>query len=141
MAPFRRELRAVEIATVRFETAPGEQLLIDFGEATVVIAGEQARVQLFVATLGYSRRPFVAVFEHQRQAAWWSGIEGAFHYFGGRPRELLLDNAKSLVNFHDAQTREVRFNDLWSAIIGVLTIRQIQETDYAPAGTATNEYS
>jgi transposase len=115
VAPFRRELRAAEVATIRFETAPGEQLQIDFGEATVAIAGERVKVHLFVATLGYSRRPYVAVFEHQRQAAWWGGIEGAFHYFGGRTRELLLDNAKSLVNFHDAQTREVRFNERFHA--------------------------
>ena len=43
------------------------------------------------------------------------GIEGAFHHFGGRTRELLLDNAKPLVNFHDAQTREVRFNERFHA--------------------------
>ena len=83
---------AKTVATVRFETAPGEQLQIDFGETTVAIAGERVKVHLFVATLGYSRRPYVAVFEHQRQSAWWGGIEGAFHHFGGRPRELLLDN-------------------------------------------------
>jgi transposase len=111
VAPFRRELRAAEVATVRFETAPGGQLQIDFGETTVSIAGERVKVHLFVATLGYSRRPYVAVFDHQRQSAWWGGIEGAFHHFRGRPRELLLDNARPLVNFHDAQTREVRFND------------------------------
>ena len=64
VAPFRRELRAAEIATVRFETAPGEQLQIDFGETTVAVAGERIKVQMFVATLGYSRRPYVAVFEH-----------------------------------------------------------------------------
>ena len=115
VAPLRRELRAAEVATVRFETAPGEQLQIDFGETTVSIAGERFKLHVFVATLGYSRRPYVAVFEHQRQSAWWGGIEGAFHHFGGRPRELLLDNAKPLVNFHDAQTREVRFNDRFHA--------------------------
>lgn len=115
VAPFRRELRAAEVATVRFETAPGEQLQIDFGETSVVIASERLRVHLFVATLGYSRRPYVAVFGHQRQSAWWEGIEGAFHHFGGRPRELLLDNAKPLVNFHDAHTREVRFNERFHA--------------------------
>jgi transposase len=53
---------------------------------------------------------FAKVVTHERQSAWWSGIEGAFHHFGGRTRELLLDNAKPLVSFHDAQTREVRFN-------------------------------
>ena len=91
VAPFRRELRAAEVATIRFETAPGEQLQIDFGETSVAIAGERVKVHLFVATLGYSRRSYVAVFNHERQSAWWQGIEGAFHYFGGRPRELLLD--------------------------------------------------
>jgi transposase len=45
------------------------------------------KLHLFVATLGYSRRPYVAVFSHERQSAWWEGIEGAFHYFGGRTRE------------------------------------------------------
>src|SRR5438309_11152626 len=35
VAPFRRELRAVELATIRFETAAGEQLQIDFGETRV----------------------------------------------------------------------------------------------------------
>jgi transposase len=115
VAPFRRELRAAEVATIRFETAPGEQLQIDFGETGVSIAGERVRVHLFVATLGYSRRPYVAVFSHERQSAWWQGIEGAFHHFGGRTRELLIDNAKPLVDFHDAQTREVRFNERFHA--------------------------
>lgn len=115
VAPYRRALRAIEVATIRFETAPGEQLQIDFGEAGVPIAGERVKVHLFVATLGYSRRPYVAVFDHERQSAWWAGIEGAFHYFGGRPRELLLDNAKPLVKSHDAQTREVRFNERFHA--------------------------
>lgn len=115
VAPLRRELRAADVATIRFETAPGEQLQIDFGETTVAIAGERVRVHLFVATLGHSRRPYVTVFSHQRQSAWWSGIEGAFHHFGGRTRELLIDNAKPLVTFHDAQTREVRFNERFHA--------------------------
>jgi len=115
VAPFRRELHAAEIATVRFETAPGEQLQIDFGEITVAIAGERVKIHLFVATLGYSRRPYVAVFDHERQSAWMGGMEGAFHYFGGRTRELLLDNATPLVTFHNAKTREVRFNDRFHA--------------------------
>lgn len=123
VAPFRRELRAAELATLRFETAAGEQLQIDFGEATVAIAGERVKVQLFVATLGYSRRPYVARFEHQRQSAWWEGIEGAFRYFGGRPRDLLLDNAKPLVSFHDGHTREVRFNERFHAFCRYWDVR------------------
>jgi transposase len=115
VAVFRRQVRAAEVATVRFETAPGEQLQIDFGETTVLIAGERVKIHLFVATLGFSRRLYVAVFDHQRQSAWLQGIEGAFHYFGGCTRELLLDNARPLVSVHDAQTREVCFNERFHA--------------------------
>ena len=108
--PLRQALRAETVATIRFETAPGEQLQIDFGTVTVPIGGEPTKVKLFVATLGYSRRPYVALFEHERQAAWLSGIEGAFRHFGGLPRDLLLDNARALIERHDAKTREVQFN-------------------------------
>lgn len=110
VAPWRRELAAEARATVRFETAPGEQLQIDFGEKRVVIGGEVVRVHLFVATLGYSRRNFVMAFDNQRQGSWLRGIEAAFAHFGGVPERLLLDNARALVEEHDVDTREVRYN-------------------------------
>lgn len=113
--PLRRELRAEAVATVRYETAPGQQLQIDFGSTSVSIGGEAVRVHLFVATLGYSRRCYVGMFLHERQSAWLQGLEGAFRHFGGVPHELLLDNAKALVDEHNVQTREVKFNDRFHA--------------------------
>jgi len=110
VAPLRRELRAEARATVRFETPPGRQLQIDFGETRVAIGGTGVRVYLFVATLGYSRRLYVQAFRHERQSAWFDGIEAAFGAFEGVPEEVLLDNARALVDRHDALTREVRFN-------------------------------
>lgn len=110
VAPLRRALQAEARATVRFETPPGRQLQIDFGETRVVIGGEATRLYLFVATLGYSRRCYVQAFRHERQSAWFDGIEGAFARFDGIPQEVLLDNARALVDHHDAATREVRFN-------------------------------
>ena len=110
-APLRQALQAEARACLRFETAPGRQLQIDFGATSVSIGGERVRVHLFVATLGYSRRLFVRAFRHERQAAWFDGMEGAFQHFGGVPREVLFDNARALVDYHDAVSREVRFND------------------------------
>ena len=121
--PYRRELAAEARATVRFETPPGRQLQIDFGEARVPIGGERVRVYLFVATLGYSRRPYVQAFRHERQAAWLDGIEAAFRHFGGVPEEVLLDNARALVTLHDAATREVTFNDRLKAFAGYWRFR------------------
>ena len=110
VAPLRPQLRAEARATVRFETAPGRQLQIDFGQRRVWIGGERITIHLFVATLGYSRRLYVQAFGHQRQSAWLSGLEGAFRHFGGVPREVLVDNARALVEHHDPSSREVRFN-------------------------------
>lgn len=113
--PLRRDLRAEAVATVRYETAPGQQLQIDFGSTAVAVDGKMQRIHLFVATLGYSRRCYVAVFLHERQSAWLQGLEGAFRHFAGVPQELLLDNARALVTEHNVQTREVKFNDRFHA--------------------------
>ena len=50
------------IATVRFETAPGHQMQIDFGQKRVRIGGEEVLIRLLVAVLSYSRRIFVKAF-------------------------------------------------------------------------------
>jgi transposase len=107
VAPLRRELQAQARATVRFETRPGEQLQIDFGERRVEIGGQPERVFLFVSTLGYSRRLHVRAFGHEKQDSWFEGMESAFRTFGGVPEEVLLDNARALVLHHDPVSREV----------------------------------
>jgi hypothetical protein len=60
---------------VRYETAPGQQLQIDFGSTGVAIGEQVQRIHLFVATLGYSRRCYVGVFLHERQSAFLQGLE------------------------------------------------------------------
>ena len=110
VAPLRRELEALARATLRFETPPGKQLQIDFGERRVAISGEAVKVYRFVATLGYSRRLYVQAFRNKRQESWFAGLEGAFRHFGGITEEVLFDNDRGLVVRHDRQTREVEFN-------------------------------
>nr|ALU64520.1 Mobile element protein [Rhizobium leguminosarum bv. viciae] len=112
---WRRELKAQKRATVRFETPPGRQLQIDFGQTRVWIGDERIRVNVFVATLSYSRRIHIRASLREGQTDWFEGMEGAFLRFGGVPSEVLLDNAKALVEHHDAVSREVRFNArLWA---------------------------
>lgn len=110
VAPLRQELRAEARATVRFETRPGQQLQIDFGERRVQIGGTGVKVFFFVATLGYSRRLHVRAFTGERQEHWFEGMEGAFRRFGGVPEEVLLDNARALITHHDPAAREVVLN-------------------------------
>ncbi|MFZ4100267.1 MAG: IS21 family transposase [Chlamydiia bacterium] len=110
VAAGRCRLAIETLATVRYETPPGKQMQIDFGSLTANIGGELKKIYLFVATLGYSRRQYVKAFLHERQSAWFEGIEGAFEHFGGVPEQVLMDNARALVNTHNRLTREVSFN-------------------------------
>lgn len=113
--PWRREVQAEALATVRFETPPGRQLQADFGERVVEVAGERVKAHFCVLTLGYSRRCVVRVFHDERQDNWLETMEEAFRHFGGVPSEVLVDNARALVKAHDVQTGELVFNERFQA--------------------------
>ncbi|MCA8837878.1 MAG: IS21 family transposase, partial [Proteobacteria bacterium] len=76
---------------------PGVDGQVDWGEATVILAGEQSQVQLFVLRLCYSRKLFVMAFPTQRQEAFLTGHVAAFQYIGGVPQRLIYDNLKTAV--------------------------------------------
>lgn len=97
LKPLRREVTLSSRATVRFETPPGRQLQVDFGEKWLEIGGVAQKRFVFVATLGYSRRTYALVLGAMRQRDWITGMEGAFRHFEGVPQEILCDNAKPLV--------------------------------------------
>jgi transposase len=103
----RREQRASAVATARFETAPGGQMQIDFGEKKVSIGGAVVVVHLMAAVLGYSRRIFVKAFLAERAEDWREGIASAFRHFGGVTKTLLVDNSRCLVTGRDVDTREL----------------------------------
>jgi transposase len=94
--PFR-EAREAE-ATVRFETAPGQQAQVDWGHFGLIeYQGRQRRLYAFVMTLGWSRVMYLE-FTVSADAAWFLRCHlHAFQYFGGVPRELLHDNLKTVV--------------------------------------------
>jgi transposase len=110
VGPLRQEQRAEALATVRFETPPGHQIQIDFGEKVVRIAGQPVKVYLMTAVLGHSRRLYCRAFLAQRQDDWLEGLDGAFQHFGGLTEQVLCDNASPLVKSHDRESGHVVFN-------------------------------
>ena len=88
------------VATVRFETAPGEQAQVDFGQVRVWIDDVLVPAQIFVMTLGYSRRCFAVASPRQRLREWLAGHEQAFQHFGGVTDTVVVDNAKAMVLTH-----------------------------------------
>src|SRR5437867_3471509 len=115
VADIRQAQRASALATVRIETARGDQLQVDFGQQRVLIAGVRVRIFLLVAVLSYSRRLFVKPFFNERGADWREGIAAAFTHFGGVPRTVLGDNARPLVRARDRATGTAIFHPAYLA--------------------------
>ena len=83
---------------VRFETAPGVQMQADF----VVFRRRESPLLAFVATLGCSRASYVRFTTDEGADTVSACLIQAFEYFGGVPREVLFDNAKSVIITRDA---------------------------------------
>jgi transposase len=98
LRPLRQDHRRWGQLTVRFETAPGEQGQIDWGHfGTILHQGQRCPLYGFVMVLGYSRALFLHFTTSQRLETFLRCHLLAFEAFGGYPRELLYDNAKTVV--------------------------------------------
>lgn len=95
--PLRAQAALDSLTQCRFETAPGEQSQVDWGEVRVVFDAGPTKIQVFVMTLGYSRRGFALGFEHQRIGSLMAAHEAAFEHFGGHTAEILYDRMRTVV--------------------------------------------
>jgi len=109
----KRPLRSSR-ATVRFETAPGQQLQSDWGTVWVPIAGVDTEVHFSVNTLGYSRRFYFWCTDSEDAEHTYEGLVRSFEWFAGVPREVVVDNQKCAVLMHRPQQVQFhpRFLDL-----------------------------
>ncbi len=78
---------------VRYETAPGHQAQVDFAEFRLPWGKRYA----LVVVLGYSRLLWLKFYPRQTLATVISGLEEAFAYLSGVPRELLFDQMKAVI--------------------------------------------
>jgi transposase len=86
-----------KIAYMRFETEPGYQAQVDFGEFQVVEAdGSAKKLYLFSMILGYSRRMYGEIVERCDLPTFLDCHIRAFTYFGGAPAEILYDRMKNV---------------------------------------------
>jgi transposase len=97
LRPQREQRKWSALATMRFETGPGEQAQVDYGQLWVWIGAQPEKVHLFVFTLGYSRRLYTHAYRHERLTSLLDGHERAFRWFGGVTLSCLYDNPRNLV--------------------------------------------
>ena len=112
----KRALRAGR-ATVRFETEPGRQMQSDWGEIVTEIGEERVKVSFLVNELGYSRRFHFWCTDSQDAEHTYQGLINSFEYFGGVPREVLVDNQKAAVIEH-RPGQPPRFNERFLDLAG-----------------------
>lgn len=83
---------------VRFETPPAHQAQVDFAHVRLPWGVRYA----LLVVLGYSRLLWVRFYARQDMRTLFGGLEEAFGFFGGVPKEILFDQMKAVV------TRDLR---------------------------------
>ena len=96
---FVRQLRGTPSAEACavIETGPGEESQVDYGAGPMVRdcrTGKYRRTQLFVLTLGYSRKSVRLLVFRSSGQTWAELHEKAFRRVGGVTRVVVLDNLK-----------------------------------------------
>ena len=98
-------------AVYRYETDPGKQAQVDFGEfGYIEIDGKRKKLYAFSMILGYSRMRYA---EFTTDISTENVIRmhlNAFRYFGGFTDTILYDNTKQIVLERKIPASESRFN-------------------------------
>ena len=75
----------------------GEEAEVDFGTASVYLAGMLVDVSMFVMRLSASGRGYTRAYLNEAQEVFLDGHVRAFEHFGGVPKRIRYDNLKSAV--------------------------------------------
>jgi len=116
--PLRSAACAASLTQGRFETGPGEQAQVDWGQAIVTMGGIRRPVHIFVMTLGYNRRGYAEGFCDERMASLLAAHECAFAHFGGCCETLLYDRMRTVTTREEptpSGERRARLNPTFAA--------------------------
>jgi transposase len=94
--PLREAACRADLTRTRFETAPGEQSQIDWGQARVWFGAQAVTRHIFVLTLGFSRRSVYVPYLDETIGSFLDAHETAFAHFGGHTTEHLYDRARTV---------------------------------------------
>lgn len=113
---FVREIRPKTgvCAIYRYETHPGKQAQVDWGECGYIeIDGKTRKLYCFTMVLGYSRMRY-AEFTLSIDATTLIQCHlNAFSYFGGYPEEILYDNMKQVVLKRASKSTDSEWNSVF----------------------------
>ena len=86
------------VAYIRFETMPGQQAQVDFGDFQISCSdGRTITIYCFIMVLGYSRHMYIEFIDKCTMTNFLACHQHAFGFFRGVPAEILYDNMKNVV--------------------------------------------
>ena len=84
-------------SSIRYETEPGEQALVDWGHfRTIVLNGQKKKLYCFVFVLGYSRAAYIEFTTSENLSVFEACHINAFKILG-IPNSIVYDNTKTVV--------------------------------------------
>ena len=108
-------------AFIRFESAPGRQLQIDWGHFGTLTHGKSVRKLYALAVIeSYSRMLYVEFTHSQKQEALHQGLLNAFSFFNGTTEEIVVDNMLTAVTERCGSV--IRFNDAFLDFLRIFKI-------------------
>ena len=119
LRPLRTTAALDRVTQRRFETPPGQQSQIDWGQIRTWFRATPVTFHIFVLTLGFSRRSFYELCLHETLPQFLEAHERAFDHFGGHTLEHLYDRPRTVCRPGD-EGRPVwnstfkAFADFWS---------------------------
>lgn len=97
-------------AFIRFESQPGQQIQIDWGHfGSLEYEGSSRKLYALAVIESHSRMLYVVFTHSQKQEALHQCLVEAFRYFGGTPKEIVVDNMLTAVT--ERVGSMVRFNE------------------------------
>lgn len=78
---------------------PGDEIQIDWGEATVALRGDETKVMIFCARSAYSKATFVKAYLREDMVCFLDGHVWLLGQLGGVPKTLAYDNLKTAVTY------------------------------------------
>ncbi len=118
-------------AFIRFESDPGQQIQVDWGHfGSLAYGNTKRKLYAMVMTEGYSRMIFVRFMHSQKQESLHQALMDGFNFFGGSPKELVVDNMLTAVI--ERVGKILRFNDAFLDFLRPLKINPIACNQRAP---------
>jgi len=118
-------------AFMRVEPDPAEQMQIDWGHfGSLTYANSSRKLYALAVVEAYSRMLYIEFTHSQKQASLHQCLLNAFVFFGGTPRQIVVDNMLTAVV--QRQGAMVRFNDAFLDFLRIFNITPVACNPGAP---------